>query len=359
VTADKLADELRDKFDDGASIEDDAPTWLKVDLGPVVTGLLDGTLTRPEPTVGRLTDGSFLFYRARVNGLFGESGDGKTLVAQFTAGEVLARGGNVIYLDFEDNAEGAVGRLLDLGADPAQILSGFHYVSPDEPFGFVAQGQMTDLVGDVRPALIVIDSTGESMALDGVKPNDDDAVARWSRRLPLSLARLGPCVLTVDHVTKSREARGLYAIGSQRKRAAITGAAYLVESVIELGQGRRGIAKLTTAKDRCGNRVRGRVAAEFVLDATGAPYDVSLRPPIARDSGSAFQPTALMERISRFVELNPGLSKNSILAGVKGAREFKQMACELLVEEGYLVLEPGANRSQLHRSVKPFREAPE
>ena len=96
-----------------------------------------------------------------------------------------------------------------------------------------------------------MDSIGESLAAEGFKPNDDDDVTRWFRLLPRRLARNGAAVMGVDHVTKSAEGRGLYAIGSQRKLAAIDGAAYLVDVVSaptkeQLERGTRVIADAAT-----------------------------------------------------------------------------------------------------------------
>jgi len=343
-------------------IEDDvdAPgaSWAPLALTAVVDGLHDGTLTCLAPTVGLRDDGHGLFYPGRVNGLFGESGDGKTWVALACGVQELRCGRHVVLLDFEDIAPGIVQRLIDLGATDEEIIQRFHYVWPSEPFGFEAETRLAKVIANTFPSLAVVDSTGEAMSLDHVNPNATDEVARWSRRLPGSLARQGLAVVTLDHVTKAKDGRGLYAIGSQRKRAAVTGASYLVDATAEFGKGMRGIATLTTAKDRLGNYVRGRVAAEFVLDATSAPYVATLRraPDKLDASGEGFRPSRLMEKISRYVEGNPDISMRSIRTAVGGKVTYVDLAIELLVREGYVETKPGPNRASLHRSVKPFRD---
>ena len=92
-------------------------SWSPVPLGPVVAGLLDGSLERLTPKVGQVAGAGFLFYPGKVNSLFGESGCGKTWTALVVAAMVLRSGGAVVYVDLEDDAAGVVGRLLDLGKE--------------------------------------------------------------------------------------------------------------------------------------------------------------------------------------------------------------------------------------------------
>ncbi|MGH9121441.1 MAG: hypothetical protein ACRDYC_05780, partial [Acidimicrobiales bacterium] len=58
-------------------------SWQQRDIGPIVHGLVAGTITRPAPTVGWRDDGVALLYEGRVNGLYGESNAGKSFVALF------------------------------------------------------------------------------------------------------------------------------------------------------------------------------------------------------------------------------------------------------------------------------------
>ena len=319
-------------------------------------GLLTGTITRPLPTVGRRSDGACLFYPGRVNTIFGESGDGKSFVGQEVARQELAAGHHVLWVDFEDDEVGTANRLLELGAEPKAFLSCFHYFSPVERFGAPAQAHVARIVAALQPSLVVIDSAGESMGIDGTKPNDDDSVARWMRSLPRYIANLGPCVVVIDHTVKSRDG-GLWAAGSQRKRAAISGSAFLVAMVTEFGRGRVGRCKLTTAKDRCGNFVRGTKAAEFVLDASATPYQASLVPPEPSSAGDGdFRPTCLMEKVSRWLELNPASSKADIDRAHLGKAEWVRQAASILVAEGNIRTEH-QGQAVLHRVVEPYRES--
>jgi len=350
----------RDRHPD-AHLEPLPPTsWTEVDITAIVDGLVARDLERPTPTIGRRADGACLFYPGRVNSVFGESGDGKSWFALTVGAQEIAAGHAVVWVDFEDHEISVVGRLLDLGAEPDHIKAWFHYISPSEPFSPDAEAEVKYLVLQHTPTLVVIDSAGESMAVDGVGGNNDDEVARWTRRVPRFIADLGPGVILIDHVPKVTGRDKLFAIGSQRKRAAVSGLAVLVEIIAEFGIDREGRSKITVAKDRCGHYVRGTRVAEFALDATGAGCIATLEEPtVSTDSAGNFRPTTLMESVSRYVELNPGATQTTIFAAVRGKKDYVVLAIGILISEEYIVTELGPRRSTLHRVVRPFREATE
>src|SRR5215218_1455351 len=74
---------------DSAATEPFGNSWRPIDLTKVVEGLLNGTLTGPTPTIGRLPDGTCLFYAARVNGIHGDSTAAKTFTALATCRQQL------------------------------------------------------------------------------------------------------------------------------------------------------------------------------------------------------------------------------------------------------------------------------
>ena len=197
-------------------------SYRPVDLGEVVAGVLSGAVTRPVPTVGVRDDGAGLFYPGRVNGLAGPSGSGKGWVALYACVQEIAAGRHVVYLDFEDDPAAIVARLLDAGADPAHVVARFHYVQPDEPAGVTARGHLAAAIAQYAPSLVVIDSTGESMALDGPNPTMTTTLPGGSAPCRRPSPTSAPAVVVIDHVVKSDEG-GLWPIGSQRKRAAISG----------------------------------------------------------------------------------------------------------------------------------------
>lgn len=76
------------------------------------------------------------------------------------------------------------------------------------------------------------------------------------------------------------------------------------------------------------------------------------------DDGTAecpWRPTYLMERVSRAIEADPGLSRRALRTAVKGKHEQKELALEMLISEGYVdPREEGAYVK--HYSLTPFRE---
>ncbi|MFH5822273.1 AAA family ATPase [Georgenia sp. AZ-5] len=334
-------------------------SWRPVDLADTVAGLLAGTIKRHAPTIGTREDGAALFYAGKVNGVAGASGSGKTWTALHACVQQLEAGHHAVYVDLEDDAAGVVGRLLDLGTDPEHVLARFHYVHPDESFGTFAAAELAAIITTHQPALVVIDSTGESMALDGAKPNDDDDTARWFRRLPTAIANAGPAVVVLDHVVKADEG-GLWPIGSQRKRAAISGAQYMQTTVRPFAKDAAGLAKLVCAKDRHGNYRPGQKVAELAVTPGPDGVHLALRAPgEASEAGPVtFRPTALMERVSRALETaGEPLSFRDVDGRVTGKQQHVTTALEVLVAEGYVNRADGPRRSKLHSIVRPYRQA--
>lgn len=332
--------------------EDVRHGWETTDLAVI---LAEG-YEAPSPVVLRRDDGVALFYAGRVNGLIGESGSGKSFVAIAACAQVLDDGGHVLYVDLEDHAATLTRRLLDLGVDRASIIDGFHYVQPELAYGTAASEHLEGLVADLDVALVVIDSVGEAMALQSLKQNDDDEVARWFRALPRRLAALGPAVVLVDHVPKAKDAPSGYAIGSQRKRAAIDGHSMRCEQIKSLGRGLAGVVKLTTAKDRNGVHPTGMVVAEMHLDATGYPTTVAMRRgSSAVTADGSFRPTVYMERVSRALEVNPGLSGRQLEEAVTGYAKHIRAALRVLIEEHYVEATPKGS-GFAHTSIRAFRD---
>lgn len=245
--------------------------WEDVPLDAILDDIDAGTLVLPQPTVGILADGSAgLLYPGRVNGIAGESGAGKGWIALTVAAEQMRNGCHAFYLDFEDSPALTVLRLVRvLGADPQLVRDLFHYIHPSrhDDDGIA---ELVERVAATPGPFAVIDSTGESIAAAGLNQNHDEEVAKWFQALAHPLAdRGGACVLLLDHMVKADDG-GLWPIGSQRKRAAITGAQYIAEVADPFSKSKDGMVALRVAKDRHGAR-----------DARSVATYVQFRHPIA------------------------------------------------------------------------------
>lgn len=346
---------------------DPSPTtssWIPVDFEAILDALLAGTLTRPTPTIGKIDAQAALFYRGKVNGVAGESGSGKTWTALAACAQELVSGEHTVFIDMEDDAAAVIARLLDMHVDPDAIRARFVYLNPSGSLDPEGAAKLVALLHARRPTLVVIDSTGEGLALDGANPNADEEVARWFRRLPAMLAATaygdepGPAVLVLDHQSKDGSG-SMWPIGSQRKRAAISGAQYVQEAVSAFAKGHRGYAVIKCAKDRHGTyRAAQRVARltvtpddDGVLVQLGGFHDADHEP------GEAFRPTGYMERISRALELvTAPVSFNGVVERVEGKRAHVRTALDVLVSEGYVTTTSGPRGSILHTLASPYRE---
>lgn len=367
--AEQASSQIREEVDDQAGGDDEAPkhtSWWPADLEAILTGTDDGN---PKPVALARDDGQHLLYPGRVNMLIGESESGKTWIALHGVAQALSGGESVVYLDFEDSAAGVVGRLLALGVEPDRIRASLRYISPDEGYSLNAAADLTTVIADTYPSVVIVDGVNAGMGLCGLDLNSNKDVTAFGQRVLRPLARTGAAVLGIDHVTKSKEGRGSYAIGAQAKRADVNGAAFLVEVVKPFGRGMTGKLRITVSKDRPGHVRAASAGAKHAGTAvitsnseTGAVEMVIEAPKTvgaaADEAPAVWRPTALMERVSRFLEGVDGTpTVRTIVTEVPGRSEHLRAAVDALTADGYVRREAGA-RGALHTHlVRPFREA--
>lgn len=329
-------------------------SWEPVDVAAVVTGIVTGTTVRTVPEILTRDDGSALLYPGKVNGIHGDSGSGKTWTALYASAQTILAGGNVVYVDLEDSPADVITRLLALSVPPEKIIEHFRYVQPETAFAEGAGGFL-NAVTDAR--LVVIDSTGESLSIEGLNPNADEDIAAWFRSVPKRIAKLGPAVLVLDHMPKSSDS-DLWPIGSQRKRAAIDGAQYLQEVMVPFSREKAGAARLVCAKDRHGTYARAQRVAVLQVTPDNGTVRLGLHAPEGASAASgSFEPTALMEKVSRALEGAAGpCSYRGILERVEGKKEYIRRAVDALIASGHVTTTPGPRNSIEHTSARPYRD---
>lgn len=364
--AGRVAEELRHGAERMTPRGPALSTWAPVDLSEILASDVDPS---PVPSVLRRRDGTALLYPGAIHSISGEPGSGKSWLAVLGVAQEITEERPVLYLDFEDRAATFVARLRDVGVPDHLIGAHLRYARPEVALD--AAGQLALARAAEGCAFGVVDGITEAMTLHALSLMDNQDVATFLALLPHRLAHLGMAVLQVDHVVKDSEARGRYAIGGQHKLAGITGAAYKAVVARSMGRGVRGSTRIVVDKDKHG-RVgpTGITAAELILDAT--PLDPEGRwhrgqtecaglwmeqaAPETNEAGD-FRPTGLMEKVSRFLEINPGASGRNITDVIKGKAEHVRTALQVLAVEGYVSLAPGPHRSTLHFSDRPYREA--
>lgn len=165
----------------------------------------------------------------------------------------------------------------------------------------------------------------------------------------------GPAVVVLDHVIKSDDG-GLWPIGSQRKRAAITGAQYMQRTVKAFSKDEAGRAVLTCAKDRHGCYRAGQRVAELHVTPKPEGPDIALETVEPLKPGEPFRPTVLMQRVSDVLEVaGEQLSYRAIQDRVKGNKDATALAVARLIAEGNITTTPGPRRATLHHLVRAFQ----
>lgn len=329
--------------------------WLPIDLASIVAG----AIRRPQPTVGTGPNGGGLLYPGRRHAVVAESEAGKTWLALRQAQAEAARGHHVLVVDFEDDEHGFADRALAVGI-PTNDLDRLHYFRPEAPLGAQLGPIVGEMLGDWAPTLAVVDGVTDGMGLYGLDPLSNRDVADFSRRLLRPLTSTGAALVTLDHVTKSSEGRGRYALGGVHKLNDVNGAQLLLECRTPFGRGMTGRSGVFVGKDRPGYlRAQGRRSAlgYWVGDLVGeslpgGALQLDLIPP--PEKAERFRPTVLMDRIREALAAAPEpLTVRGILDRVTGKDEDIRRALACLIDDREVVAEPGPRNAIHHRLVSP------
>lgn len=339
---------------EGPPDPDQPTTWEPIDLRAALAGERP-----PPPVVFAHRRGHRLLYAGRMHTFQGPSESCKSWAAQSAVAEVVAEGGHVLYIDFEDDETGVVERLQALGASEAQILGQVVYVRPDEPL-MDGQNRYTraglrfhELLGERSWKLAVLDGVTESMTTEGLEVNDNADAARFARRILRPMADTGAAALAIDHVTKSAEG-GRHAIGAQHKLAGLTGASYRFEPERPLGRAVgidpvTGLVRVTVTKDRPGH-VRAHAPDGHVgrLRITAWPdgaVDVELVD--AADLGNLGADMVLAGRILSHLATYDGQSQTRIETSVEGNVPSIRASLKWMHGKGWIRVEQ-KGQSHLH-----------
>ena len=204
-----------------------------------------------QSTMLKREDGNFILYPGKINAIFGESESGKTWVALEAVRQELSAGHTVFYIDFEDSARGILNRLKTLKT-PTERFKAFLYANPDSPHTPAISEALMASLAEFKPSLVVVDGVNAAMNLMGLDLEKNKDATAFSQTILRPLRAFGAGILTIDHVTKSKDTRGNYAIGAQAKRADIDGVAVSVAVEQPFGRGIDGALSLTVTKDRPG-----------------------------------------------------------------------------------------------------------
>jgi hypothetical protein len=336
----ELLDEIAADIARAAEDQPVLTSWAPIDIAANLDGATD-----PPPELFERIDGVFLLYRGRIHAFQGEPESGKSWGGQAAIVEVIERGGRAAMFDFENSFTSVRDRLLALGLSRDLLTRSFDYIRPSEGLSEAAYGDLTNAVGSSYD-LIVVDGVTDAMALLGLDPTNLKDAGTFDRTLLRLLADSGAAVVVIDHVVKSAEGRGRWAIGSQHKLAAITGASFLFEKIHEFGRGMKGMSRLVIKKDKPGmlrQEARGDVIAEFWLDGTD-PACVTFDLKLPSEQSQSYAATAYnMEVLCNYISMNPGERKRTILTMCGSTAEpgYLEAAFDKLQGQGYIANDLG------------------
>ena len=176
----------------------------RIDLGePIASGMEPPEMLVPEE-----------LYAGRVHGIYAAGGTGKTFKALWLIKKVIDQGKPVLLLDLENGVRIISDRLRDLGADAEQVRRHlYYYPFPSMPLSDDASAEFEDLLEEIKPALVVVDSWINCISAAGLDENSATDIALWAEAYPQRARVRGVACLLLDHVPKE----GGSARGSGRK----------------------------------------------------------------------------------------------------------------------------------------------
>ncbi len=321
---------------------EDESSWKPIAL----KDYYDGLFQAPIATILKRSDGHGLIYTGRVHSIYGESESGKSWVAQIATAECLKVDKKVIYIDFESDAIDIVNRLKALGVSRANLLQYFTYIRPDGPRDADDPYWKAILEAD-SAELVIIDGVTESLTMWGGETKDNDAITRWMRIFPRTVATAsGAAVVLIDHITKNAETRGRFAIGGQAKLATIDGAAFLIEPLEALAPGRTGTLTMRVTKDRHGairknggmwrKSDRTQEVAVFTIDSTRAQMQYVIGVPLLEDELESNKEFKKQKEVAEFIHNHPGASRRLVAEGITGSKDAIGERISDLVAGGWI-----------------------
>ena len=326
----------------------EASTWNFVDLEPALLGLRP-----PPPALMARDDNKFLMYRNKIHWVAAEPGAGKSFLAQMVCAQELLNdpAGDVLYLDYESESTDVVGRLIDMGVPKDVLREHFFYIHPETGTEMSA-GDKAAFVRSVEArswVFAVLDGTTDSIALEGLDPNSGADIARWLSAIPRKLKAAGATVLVVDHVVKSSEGRGRWAIGSGHKLAGLDGVSFTLEVIVPFAKAvgcdeYTGKSRLGCGKDRGGD-VQALTADDnktLGMFQMTAYADGTLEPWISADADASTVTVAYetFVALARVLKTYPGSTQRGITDKTGLSDHEAGSGLLLMVEKGWCKVEP-------------------
>lgn len=285
----------------------------------------------------------------------GPTGAGRSSLVQACAYDASAHGVRVAYLGSEVTEEEFNARAADLAVrrgddvddELRARLSRVRYLNLTSVIAHAWQHpeRWTEDVVD-RFDLVVIDPLSPVASVLGLDFDKSNAeFVRFYDRFVQPIVSAGVAVLLLDNIGHALEARNrAKGASAKQDRADLTFSCKLkaqpVGLVVTAGKVRSVRAPFKRGDAWVFDRDTQRIHRDSGEDAS--------------TGGEHFRPTVLMERVSRAIEADPGLTRRSLRAAVKGKHDAKELALDCLIAEGHVERDDD-QRWPTHRSIHPFR----
>lgn len=297
-----------------------------------------------------------LFYSGLRHVVSGESEAGKSLLCLAVAADEILCGRHVLYIDFDGmGATMSVDLLRGLGVPDNLISSHFLYIVPESVFAAAKQAVL-DLLDRHQIRLVVIDTFNPGLIAHGLDPEKTTDTDVFYRDVVAPLRSRGAAVVLLDHVTKSKDARGRYSYGAEGKLTRCDVALGL-EMRSPIGRGRTGIVAVKTHKDRPSRLPRPNVGTlTWISDPATGLITWTLKKATPTDPDKPFRPTHVMEKVSLYLEQHGQSTMKEIEGGVDHGRDVVRTAVQRLTHEDHAAETKGPHAARLIEIISPYRE---
>ncbi|AXL88709.1 hypothetical protein C4J65_10500 [Streptomyces sp. CB09001] len=238
--------------------------------------------------VGRFEDSArALFYRAKLNYLFGKGGSGKTTLLLHVVAEYVMNSQPVVWLTFEDMTGDELRDML--------VRQGVHQILADYYFHpvKVTKGWVPFDNEEEPPSLVILDSVNPCMKLLGLNPNDADAMSDVVTTYfdPYRDADPEMTGIAIDHVGLSEKAQDRPS-GHHSKLDKFQGAAYRLAPIRDGVDGDWGYSALYLAKDNKGKTGfrKGKPVGYLVMDSSAGDDTLDVRITAEEPTGTSHTP---------------------------------------------------------------------
>jgi AAA domain-containing protein len=192
-----------------------------------------------------------LIYAGGLHSIAGPPDCGKTTIALWWALRHVRAGHTVVFLDEEGGAELVAEKLIALNATPEDAERIRYYPFPARSWNPCDVIVLRELLDDVKPSLVLWDSSAAFLSRAGLDENSASDVTRfWSQVLTPIAREHGAAVLVIDHDTKDG-ITSRFARGSGAKLAACD-VAFKVAIGQPFSRTQNGVLKMAVSKDRRG-----------------------------------------------------------------------------------------------------------